>query len=66
MEVDGERINLTTGFEDLHSRVYESILAGEGFGIQDARPAIELVHALRHAPVKRPAAGEPMHRLVRS
>ena len=49
--VDGEEVEFSGGFRDLHTRVYEETLAGRGFGIEDARPSIELVHALRTAPV---------------
>lgn len=37
-----------TGFEDLHTESYCEILAGRGFGIEDARPSIELVNKIRH------------------
>lgn len=47
MWVDGEEVDFSTGFTDLHTRVYEEILAGRGAGIEEARPAIELVHGLR-------------------
>ena len=47
LSVDGREVELSGGFEDLHTRVYERTLAGEGRGIEDARPAIELVHRLR-------------------
>jgi UDP-N-acetyl-2-amino-2-deoxyglucuronate dehydrogenase len=49
--IDGEEIEFTDGFADLHTRVYEKTLAGEGFGIDDARPAIELGHMIRTTPV---------------
>jgi UDP-N-acetyl-2-amino-2-deoxyglucuronate dehydrogenase len=45
--VDGEEVEFSGGFTDLHTRVYEETLAGNGFGIEDARPSIELVHKLR-------------------
>ena len=45
--IDGEEIEFTDGFTDLHTRVYEKTLAGEGFGIEAARPAIELGYRLR-------------------
>ena len=45
--VDGEEVEFSGGFTDLHTRVYEETLAGNGFGIDDARPSIELVHKLR-------------------
>jgi len=45
--VDGQEIEFSEGFTDLHTRVYEETLAGRGFGIQDARPSIELTHRIR-------------------
>lgn len=54
--VDGDEIEFSGGFRDLHTRVYEETLAGRGFGITDARPSIEFVHALRSAPVVAPSA----------
>lgn len=45
--VDGEEIEFTDGFVDLHTKIYEETLAGRGFGIAEARPSIELVHAIR-------------------
>jgi UDP-N-acetyl-2-amino-2-deoxyglucuronate dehydrogenase len=47
--VDGEEIEFSGGFRDLHTMVYERTLAGNGFTIADARPSIELVHSIRHA-----------------
>ena len=51
--VDGQELEFTKGFTDLHTRVYEETLAGRGFGIADARRSIELVHQIRHAPIGR-------------
>ncbi len=45
--VDGKEIEFSEGFTDLHTRVYEETLAGRGFGIKDARPSIQLTHAIR-------------------
>jgi UDP-N-acetyl-2-amino-2-deoxyglucuronate dehydrogenase len=47
MTVDGQEIDFTEGFTDLHTRVYEEVLAGRGFGIEEVRPSIELVHRIR-------------------
>ena len=54
-EVDGAPIDFSGGFEALHDESYRRIVAGEGFGLADARPAIALVSALRDAaaPTKR-------------
>ena len=49
--VDGEEVHFTDGFTDLHTRVYESVLAGGGHGIDDARPSIELAYRIRHQPL---------------
>jgi UDP-N-acetyl-2-amino-2-deoxyglucuronate dehydrogenase len=49
--VDGEEMEFSEGFTDLHTVVYQEILAGRGYGIEDARQSIELVHDLRKAPV---------------
>lgn len=47
LTVDGEPYDFTTGFEGLHTRVYEEVLAGRGFGISDARPSVELASKLQ-------------------
>jgi UDP-N-acetyl-2-amino-2-deoxyglucuronate dehydrogenase len=50
--VDGQEIEFSEGFTDLHTRVYEASLAGRGFGIDDSRPSIELSYRIRQtAPV---------------
>lgn len=49
IDVDGSEIEFTGGFTDLHTRVYEETLSGRGFGIDDARPAIKVVHQIRNA-----------------
>jgi UDP-N-acetyl-2-amino-2-deoxyglucuronate dehydrogenase len=45
--IDNEPIDFSDGFTDLHNLSYQEILSGRGFGIQDARPAIELAHSIR-------------------
>lgn len=47
--VDGEEIEFSGGFTDLHTRSYEEILAGRGFGLEENRVAIETVAAIRDA-----------------
>lgn len=50
--VDGREIEFSGGFTDLHTTTYRNILAGNGFGIDDARESIELTHVVRNsAPV---------------
>lgn len=52
MRVDGEDVDFTGGFDELHTRAYEEIAAGRGFGIADARPSIELVARIRTSEVR--------------
>lgn len=47
IKVDGEEIEFTKGFTDLHTKIYEEILNGNGFGIDDARDSIKLVSEIR-------------------
>jgi len=48
---DGLEIEFSGGFTDLHTRSYEEILAGNGFGLEDNRVAIETVSRIRTASV---------------
>lgn len=49
--VDGEEIEFSGGFTDLHTRSYEEVLAGNGFGLAETRPSIEAVAHIRTARV---------------
>jgi UDP-N-acetyl-2-amino-2-deoxyglucuronate dehydrogenase len=55
LTIAGEEVEFSDGFAELHTQVYRDILAGGGFGIEEARPSITLVHRLRTAPVVRSA-----------
>lgn len=46
--MEGEEIEFSDGFTDLHTRSYEQILQGQGFGLEDARPSIDLAHRIRN------------------
>lgn len=50
--VDGSEFEFSDGFADLHTRSYEEIIAGRGFGIDEVRPSIELVSSFRTAPLE--------------
>lgn len=47
--IDGEEIEFSGGFTDLHTRVYEDILAGGGYGPEAVLPSIALAHDIRSA-----------------
>ena len=45
--IEGKELEFSGGFADLHTRVYERILDGQGYGLEDTRQAIEIVHNIR-------------------
>jgi UDP-N-acetyl-2-amino-2-deoxyglucuronate dehydrogenase len=49
--MDGQEVDFSEGFTDLHTRIYEHTMAGNGFGIEDARPSIELAYQIRQAEI---------------
>lgn len=49
--VDGEEIEFSGGFTELHTKSYEDILSGNGFGLSDARQSIEIVQEIRNSEI---------------
>ncbi|MEW5795973.1 MAG: Gfo/Idh/MocA family oxidoreductase [Candidatus Zixiibacteriota bacterium] len=49
ISIDGKEVEFSEGFTDLHTEVYRRTLAGQGFGLEDARPSINLAHDIRVA-----------------
>ncbi|MEE1271564.1 MAG: Gfo/Idh/MocA family oxidoreductase [Bacteroidales bacterium] len=48
MEMDGKKIEFSDGFTELHTESYKKILAGEGFGLDQAYQSIKIVHDIRN------------------
>ena len=46
--VDGEEIEFSGGFTDLHTRSYEEILQGNGYGLDEAYGSIGIVSQIRN------------------
>lgn len=46
--INGEELEFSGGFTDLHTMVYKDILEGKGYGLGAARTAIEIVHSIRN------------------
>jgi len=55
--VDGEEIEFSGGFTDLHTASYQAVLDRRGFGLDVVRPSIEAVSAIRTAAIE-PGRGE--------
>lgn len=56
--VDGDEMEFSEGFTDLHTTSYQEILAGRGYGIEDARHCVETVEVIRASKVSVPTVGE--------
>jgi UDP-N-acetyl-2-amino-2-deoxyglucuronate dehydrogenase len=61
--IDGQELEFSGGFGDLHTRSYQEILAGRGFRPEAARPSVEAVSYIRSAQCT-PAIGD-LHPLAR-
>jgi UDP-N-acetyl-2-amino-2-deoxyglucuronate dehydrogenase len=49
IRVEGEEIEFSEGFADLHTITYKEILAGRGFGLKDARESVEMAYNIRNS-----------------
>ncbi|MCY1230015.1 UDP-N-acetyl-2-amino-2-deoxy-D-glucuronate oxidase [compost metagenome] len=64
IDVSGEKLEFSEGFTDLHTVSYKEILAGRGYGLEDARHCIETVNVIRSATPVQGEQGE-VHPFVR-
>ncbi|MEI8060148.1 MAG: Gfo/Idh/MocA family oxidoreductase [Ferruginibacter sp.] len=49
LSIDGDEFEFSEGFTELHTKSYEEIIKGNGFGIGETRAAIQLVHEIRNS-----------------
>lgn len=49
IDIEGDEIEFSGGFTDLHTISYQEILAGRGYGLEDARFGVKTVEYIRHA-----------------
>ena len=60
IHVDGEEIEFSEGFTDLHTKSYEEIVVGRGFGIDVVRPSVAIASEIRNMPITdTKASGHP-------
>jgi UDP-N-acetyl-2-amino-2-deoxyglucuronate dehydrogenase len=48
LQMEGEEIEFSDGFTELHTDSYKAILEGNGFPISVSKKAIEIVHGIRN------------------
>ena len=58
IDISGEQLEFSEGFTDLHTTSYQEILAGRGYGLDDARHCIETVNVIRTAASVKGEQGE--------
>ncbi|MEY4133762.1 MAG: hypothetical protein RL386_112 [Bacteroidota bacterium] len=49
IKIEGEEFEFSEGFNDLHTMSYQHVLDGYGFGLQEARSAIQVAYEIRNA-----------------
>lgn len=52
IRIDGEEIEFSNGFTDLHTKSYEEIVVERGFGIEEARSSVEIISTVRESHLK--------------
>jgi UDP-N-acetyl-2-amino-2-deoxyglucuronate dehydrogenase len=49
IRIDGEEVEFSDGFTDLHTQTYKEILNEKGFGLDESKTAIEAVYEIRNS-----------------
>jgi UDP-N-acetyl-2-amino-2-deoxyglucuronate dehydrogenase len=52
--IEGEELEFSGGFTDLHTQSYQRVLEDKGYGVEDNRAAIETVAVIRSKPIAVP------------
>lgn len=60
---DNEELEFSGGFTDLHTISYQEILAGRGYGLEDARHCVETVDQMRSGKITK-GSEEEMHPFI--
>jgi UDP-N-acetyl-2-amino-2-deoxyglucuronate dehydrogenase len=58
IDISGQQLEFSEGFTDLHTISYQEIIAGRGYGLDDARHCIETVDVIRTASIIQGQGGE--------
>ena len=57
--IDNEELEFSSGFTDLHTKSYEHILKGKGFGMEEAQKSIQIVHDIRNTSISKKGNSHP-------
>ncbi|WP_086482170.1 Gfo/Idh/MocA family oxidoreductase [Oceanospirillum sanctuarii] len=51
IDIEGEELEFSGGFTDLHTQSYQNILGGNGYGVEENRAAIQTVSDMRNTAI---------------
>ncbi|KGL64367.1 Gfo/Idh/MocA family oxidoreductase [Polaribacter sp. Hel1_85] len=51
--IDNQELEFSSGFTDLHTKSYQEILKGNGFGLKDSEESIKIVHQIRNMTISK-------------
>lgn len=51
ISIEGDEVEFSGGFTDLHTESYREILSGKGFGLEDAKRSVEIAHNIRNSKI---------------
>ena len=57
--IDDQELEFSAGFTDLHTKSYEQILKGKGFGLNDSEKSIHIVHDIRNLTISNKGLKHP-------
>ena len=64
--IDGDNMQFSEGFSDLHTTSYEEILKDNGFSLDDAEPSIKIAHDIRNTkPIGKKGEYHPFLKLTK-
>ena len=53
IQIDQQELEFSDGFTELHTESYKGILNGRGFGLEDVKQSIHIVHEIRNNSIKK-------------
>ena len=57
--IDNEELEFSKGFTELHTESYKKIILNEGFGLEEVKSSIEIVHDIRNSSILRTGGKHP-------
>jgi UDP-N-acetyl-2-amino-2-deoxyglucuronate dehydrogenase len=62
LQIGGEEFEFSSGFTELHTKCYKDIMQGGGFGLEEAKPSLKIVQAIRNATIS--SDSQHMHSIL--